>query len=170
MGLLSCQKRIIGVTQGFRLLSEGSFEKAIVCLDKALEINPKNQWAWYNKGVSLQNLGRFEEAIKCYDKALEIGEHLGALRNKGDCLQKLGRSEEAAECHVALARYYNDNGAIKWYDKALEINPKNQAAWYNKGVSLQNLGHFEEAIKCYDKALQITPNDSVIQGKKANCS
>ncbi|MGD0646127.1 MAG: tetratricopeptide repeat protein [Candidatus Bathyarchaeia archaeon] len=152
--------------EGYRLLGEGYFEKAIVCLDKALEINPKNQWAWYNKGVSLGNLGRFEEAIKCYDKALEIGKHLGALKNKGAVLEKLGRFEEAAECYVALACYYNDDGAIEQYDKALEISPKNQWAWYNKGVRLGNLGRFEEAIKCYDKALQITPNDSVIQEKR----
>jgi tetratricopeptide (TPR) repeat protein len=48
--------------------------------------------------------------------------------------------------------------AIKWYDKAIELDPKYADAWYNKGNALNSLGKYEEAIENFDKALKIDPN------------
>ncbi len=45
--------------------------------------------------------------------------------------------------------------AIKAYDKAIEINPENADAWYNKGFALYELGKNEEATKAYDTARKI---------------
>jgi tetratricopeptide (TPR) repeat protein len=39
-------------------------------------------------------------------------------------------------------------------------------AWYNKGVSLENLGKYQEAIACYDIALEINPSDAMAWGGK----
>lgn len=49
--------------------------------------------------------------------------------------------------------------AIKWFDKALEINPSDFRAMRQKGVSLGKKGEYDEAIKCFDEALKINPND-----------
>jgi len=56
----------------------------------------------------------------------------------------MGRSEEAVNC----------------YDKAIEINPNDAAAWYGKGLALKQIGHPEEALNCYEKAMDISPNIS----------
>ena len=58
--------------KGYTLYSQGKYEEAIKCFDKALEINPQDAYAWCNKGNSLYSQGKYEEAIKCFDKALEI--------------------------------------------------------------------------------------------------
>lgn len=42
--------------------------------------------------------------------------------------------------------------ALDLYDKAIKINPKDAAAWSNKGSSLDKLGKSEDAEKYYDKA------------------
>ena len=55
----------------------------------------------------------------------------------------LGRREEALEC----------------YDKAIEIDPKDAATLFNKGLVLGRLDRHEEAVECYDKALEIDPKD-----------
>jgi uncharacterized caspase-like protein/tetratricopeptide (TPR) repeat protein len=47
---------------------------------------------------------------------------------------------------------------IACYDKALEIKPDKHEAWYNRGVTLGNLGRNEEAITSDDKALEIKPD------------
>src|SRR5208337_742950 len=47
------------------------------------------------------------------------------------------------------------NEAIKAFDKAIEINPKNSDAWYKKGNILSKLGKYDEAIKAYEKAIEI---------------
>ena len=57
---------------------------------------------------------------------------------------------------------------IRFYDEALEIDPRNIAAWNNKGRRLHNLGHFNEAIHCYDKALEIDMRNAVIWNNKGN--
>jgi tetratricopeptide (TPR) repeat protein len=45
--------------------------------DKAIEINPQNSLAWYNKGITLRHLNKYEEAIKAYEKAIESNPLLG---------------------------------------------------------------------------------------------
>jgi tetratricopeptide (TPR) repeat protein len=52
--------------------------------------------------------------------------------------------------------------AIKCYDKALKIEPKNFITLNNKGLTLYVQGEYEEAIKCYDKALKIEPASSFV--------
>jgi tetratricopeptide (TPR) repeat protein len=49
-------------------------------------------------------------------------------------------------------------GALKSYDKALEIKPDYHKAWYLRGIALRKLGRLEEAITSYDKALEFKPD------------
>jgi tetratricopeptide (TPR) repeat protein len=131
--------------KGGVLLELGRYEDAIICFDKALEINPKNSSARENKGVAFSKLGRYEDAIVCYTKSLEIDpKSSNAWYNKGIALYKLGRYEDAIIC----------------FDKALEIDPKNSNAWYSKGLALSKLGRDEEAMKCKEKAAEIDPRYS----------
>ena len=48
--------------------------------------------------------------------------------------------------------------AIIEYNKALKVNPKYANAFFNKGISLHNLGGYAEAIAKSDKVLKIDPN------------
>jgi len=50
-------------------------------------------------------------------------------------------------------------GAIKWYDKVLEIEPVNVYVIRSKGGALVELGRYEEALKLYDEGLKLVPND-----------
>jgi tetratricopeptide (TPR) repeat protein len=172
---------------GLTLSNLGRNEEAIKCYNKALQINPRDASAYYNKGNALSDLGRNEKAIDCYDRALEINpQHGGAYNNKGTVLSKLGRYEEALECFdksIEIDPYdayaYNNKGlalsalgrkeeaitcfdkaiemAITWFDKAIEINPLYAHAYNKKGNILLDLGRIEEAITCFDKILEINP-------------
>ena len=56
--------------------------------------------------------------------------------------------------------YYNlkrFNRAIKYYDSAIKIDPRNRDAWNNKAISFVRLKKINSALKCYDKALEIDP-------------
>ena len=55
------------------------------------------------------------------------------------------------------SKLWNYEEAISYYDKALQIDPKNVPALTNKGVALNKLGRNEEAISYYDKVLVIDP-------------
>ncbi|MDB9415743.1 tetratricopeptide repeat protein, partial [Microcystis aeruginosa] len=57
-------------------------------------------------------------------------------------------------------KYMNGDfiGAIASWDRALEIKPDNHEAWNSRGVTLNNLGRYEEALASSDKALEIKPD------------
>jgi len=48
-----------------------------------------------------------------------------------------------------------------------ELDPRDVAAWNNKGVSLDNLSRNEEAIRCHDKALELDPRQAAAWINKA---
>ena len=47
--------------------------------------------------------------------------------------------------------------AIKCYEKAITLNPKDADAWNNKGSALDNLKKHDDAIKAYDEAIRLNP-------------
>jgi tetratricopeptide (TPR) repeat protein len=64
-------------------------------------------------------------------------------------------ASEFFDCGNASYRLERYEEAITSYDRALQIKPDKHEAWYNRGLSLNQLGHHEEAITSYDRALQI---------------
>ena len=72
-------------------------------------------------------------------------------------------NETKAELFSELGYLYNVRkdykAAISSYDKAVEFKPDDHQAWYNRGISLDNLGRYEEAISSYDKAVEFKPDD-----------
>jgi tetratricopeptide (TPR) repeat protein/tRNA A-37 threonylcarbamoyl transferase component Bud32 len=70
--------------------------------------------------------------------------------NKGISLSNLGRHEEAVRC----------------YDKALELDPRDAEVWNNKGDCLDSLGRREEAIRCCERALELNPRDATAWNNK----
>ena len=122
------------------------FDEAISCFEKAIRLNPNDDYAWNNKGFALFKLNHHEEAISCYDESLKINpKYVIAWENKIASLAKLEMYEEAIKC----------------CDKVLEINPEDDKAWCNKGTCLLMLGKDKEAIICLDKSLKIKDNDEV---------
>ncbi len=63
--------------------------------------------------------------------------------NKGNSLVDSGEFEEA----------------IKFYDKALEVDAQDIVALANKGTALDQLGRHKEAMEFFDKVLKIDPKD-----------
>ena len=50
--------------------------------------------------------------------------------------------------------------ALQSYDRAIEINPNNAFAWFNRGLTLANLQRYDEAIDSYNKGLAIEPDNT----------
>jgi tetratricopeptide (TPR) repeat protein len=57
--------------------------------------------------------------------------------------------------HAAAAEH---GKAVAAYNQVLRIRSDFWEAWYERGLSLENLGFYSEAIASYDRALQARPN------------
>ena len=130
--------------QGNILLVNEEYEEAIASYERAVEINPDDQDAWYGLGYALGNLGRYEEAIASYERAVEINpDKEKAWYNRGIALGNLGRYEEA----------------IASYERAVEINPDYQDAWYNKACAYALQDKIDLAIENLEKAILLEPKN-----------
>lgn len=86
--------------RGGTLYSQGKYDEAIECYDKAIEVDPNSTVVWYNKGLALNSLGKYEQAIACYDRVIEIDpQDSDAWNNKGLALDSLNKTEEAKKCY-----------------------------------------------------------------------
>jgi tetratricopeptide (TPR) repeat protein len=84
---------------------------------------------------------------------LEAGKSSKALA----CLRRLDVESETNVFRCNLAGLINlstkqNRLALKWFDRALALDPRNPEALANRGVALQELGRAAEALAAYDEA------------------
>ena len=126
--------------------------------DKAIEFDPKNARAYYNKGVIFSKLDfdsvSLKQAVKFFDKAIKLKPDFAeAYNGKGEVLMNLDLNKPKK--------------ALKAFDKAIQLKPNFVKAYFNKGSVLYSLGKFEEAVETYDKILEFDPENSEIYYEKA---
>lgn len=97
----------------------------------------------------------FSESMKLILVALTI---FLALMTLAQC-QKT--AEERVNEGIALNNQGKYDEAIKAYDVAIKLDPKNAIGWGNKGVALCGLEKYDEAAKCGDEALKLDPESAV---------
>lgn len=69
-------------------------QMAMKDLDKALELNPRLIYAWFNKGNIYYALGDYTSALECYNRALELrSDFPEAYYNRGLTYMSLGNKE-----------------------------------------------------------------------------
>jgi len=153
-----------------------SGKDALMCYDKALEIDPKYSYASYKKGMLLKQLSRYEEALECFENVSysasdwvrdSMNLQRQALRDKlkpheagskeafetycrvlGNLLEKddLDRSE------VEFARKKLNENILQHIHK-LDDYVTEDDVW-EMGEWLQDTGREKEALEFYDKHIE----------------
>ena len=137
--------------------------------------SPNDANGLVQQGTRPRGLGRHEEAIACYDQALELDPNDAAVwcskgsaspasaatkrRSAGSTRpwSSTRASPSPGTARASASRASAATKALSLFDKALELDPEDAEAWYNKGASLPGLGRHEEAVRCLDKALELNP-------------
>jgi len=159
------------------------YQSAIDDYDKALEINPRFENAFFHRGCLKEKLENYQSAINDYNKALEINPKSGnAFCHRGWCKCYLSDFDGAiidftkaienpkdeyraknqfiyvdrAEAKFRLEDY---QGAIDDYDKAIEMEPEFADALNSRGRAKFILKDYQGAIDDYDKAIEIRLDD-----------
>jgi tetratricopeptide (TPR) repeat protein len=140
------------------LMRMGKENESLLAYEEALNLDPKNALAWAAMSMDLRTLGRNSEADAALAKAWELGYKPSYLQEKiADYYFRRGQELHENESYQE---------AVLAYDRALELDPKNETVWFFKGNSLYALAIsssfqmsiFEDALEAYDRAIELDPN------------
>ena len=137
------------------------FDKALMCYQEALKIDPKYALVYNNLGWLYEKLKKNKKtAIAYYEKAIEVDTRCLIAREN---LLRFRRSKkENAEdwnqegrAYLQMKKY---KAALKCFQQATALNPKERAYWYNVGLAFYKLRKNNNAIQYYQKANNISPD------------
>ena len=144
-----------GIKKGVAIYkSGGSSEDELYCYNKAISLKNSCHEAIYAKGWFLYERGNILEAANLYCQAVNIFpsyEWYGKIDEKrADYWFLEGKKCELLDDSVWMV------DAIKYYNKAIEINPDFVWAWIEKGRCEGIKGDIDTAFKCFIRHLTLT--------------
>ena len=138
-------------------------------------MNPKAK-KYYNQCFEYFKKGKPARAIKLYTKALLIEKgFVEALVNMAAAYQSMGNLKKATNYYLealkedpevsiiyfnlgSLYQDKNPNLAISYFERAVELEPKDWDSLNRLGVLYKNRGEFDKAIDCYKRAIELNPD------------
>jgi tetratricopeptide (TPR) repeat protein len=138
-----------------------NFDKALMCYEECIKIDPNYSTAYNNIGWLYDTLKNDKEkAISYYKKAIEFDPNntyaRGNLAN-----HNIVKKETAEDWNYEGIVYFkkkNYKEALKHFKKAKELKPEERLYWHNIGKAYHWLRKNKDAIKFFEKANSISPH------------
>jgi DNA helicase II / ATP-dependent DNA helicase PcrA len=146
---------------------------------RAIEIDPQDAKAYFDRGIEKYRLGQNAEAIDEYSRAIIIDpQYVDVYIGRGAAKHSLGMNQEAIDdynCAITLnpqaSEAYVGRGAAKYnlgqyqaaiddYNCAITLNPQAADAYFGRATAKYNLGQHREAIDDYNRAITLNPQDA----------
>lgn len=126
-------------------LSMHQESQAEAALERAAQLNPKDQAVLAQLGILYARQHRYEQAQQQFRKITELNpKDAQAQVNLGVALDKMGRSEEA----------------LASFRQATVLDPKLARAWYDFGLASLNLKRYDDAVEAFKRTTRLAPNDA----------
>ncbi len=136
-----------------------------VGLDAHAVATPVHVFVRVHVGNAVHNVELTEDGLEIDDESYRRRYRIDeASIASGAFMQELSDDELIAHLlsnqAVALSKQGRVKDALKRYDRALKLNPKLVAAWYNQGIDLMAAGRPQKALESFDRALELYPSDA----------
>jgi tetratricopeptide (TPR) repeat protein len=130
---------------GWSLEQIDQLEQALQCYDRAINCEPDDAQAWYNRGCVLSRMENFEDALSSVERAIALNpQYMKARINKAAMLERCGHIETA----------------LTTIDSLIKATPDSPIAWTNRGTYLSKLNRHDEAMESFDHAINLDPSFS----------
>ncbi|MCF2535335.1 tetratricopeptide repeat protein [Streptomyces sp. FB2] len=152
-------------------------DRALAECDRAVALDPADEFVHANRGYSRQALGDHDGALSDFDRALETDpEYLWALVHRAEAHRALGSldasfadldtavalapdnawlASERGDAYRLVGRYED---AVAELGRACELDPDYASVHAGLGFSLARLGRAAEARTAYDRAIELSPD------------
>lgn len=152
-------------------------EEALLCVNKAIEIEPEAESTYFEKAKLLMDLDRINDVSKCFDAMLSSKSHFPKIYMRvAFFFEDFKMYEEAIRyydlgiknypfaCNIyGISSAYKAMGMIeeakKYKEKAIEITPKLEEEFLSNANIFFFDGLLEEQSRCIDKAIELNPNN-----------
>jgi tetratricopeptide (TPR) repeat protein len=140
----------------------GKIDETIKYLERAKEINPRFDYYW--RDLSQAYLAKVNQKLKKGDRDIqnEIFSAIEAVKTATDKINK----NNVANWSVRAFTYQSlfgiatgaEDWAIKCWDEALKLEPKNPYYLTQRGIALLQKQNFDEAKANFEKAIEFKPD------------
>ena len=137
------------------------FKNAISDFTKAIDLDPKNSQAYFNRGVAKAGLEEHTGAIADYNKSLELDPKNQAA------YYKRGLSKIEIKLHKE---------AVSDFDKAIIVSPKNiidsfsnKDIYISRGIAKYHLLDIKSALTDFSNAISMYKNDGMAYCYRGLC-
>ena len=128
---------------GWAYYQKNEYDRAIADYNKQIEMSPRHQMAYNNRGVAYARKDQHDRAIADYTKQIEISpRHDHAYRNRGNA-------------YMSTEQY---DPAIADHTKQIEISPRHDHAYSNRGIVKFYKGEFKGAAADLLRAIELRDN------------
>ena len=141
---------------------------AVSAFERCVEIKPDFADGHYNLATVYEKLNRIDDAVSAYRRSLDVGDPKDARISLSKLLFNQGKLEEALDIiekseeesvsvfnlkGVILNKMERYDEAIRAFDRAIQISPKDIVTRMNLGIALVNSGNYERARKVFEYIL-----------------
>lgn len=128
--------------RGIAYFKQENYDKALNDFEKAYELSPQRSIIWMYKGFAYRNQGNTDMALSCFSNYI--------AQNPQDT---------SAYSYILRGKVKYElgdfNGAVKDYDKALNLKPLEEKFQYYRFVALFEAGQYEKAIEAVDRLIAL---------------
>mgnify|MGYP004704865471 CR=1 FL=1 len=125
--------------KGLCLIALNKYKEAIPCLEKIMDVAPF--YVCFNTALCLLNLKKYKQALKYIKKAIK---------------EEPEYSDNWVITGTIKVEFKHFDEALKDFNKALNINPKNFCAYRGIAFTYYRLGEFNKALQNINKAIEYT--------------
>ncbi len=163
--------------EGNRRYNTRDWEAAIESYVSAIDLDPTFVQAYYRQARCERNLGDPEAALETLDRALAVRpDYVTAIIEKGNILRSQSRGPEAEETYRmaiafdatssdayvglgAVLRTDQRDEAIRTFEMAISLNPKNSTAHEYLGEIYSDQENWKKALDHLSTASKLKPKD-----------
>ncbi len=132
----------------------GDISGSIKSYSKAIQMEPNNKIAIYNRALSYEKVGMYENTILDYNLAISIDRPNELEPNNKTIFNNLG---------ILYGERNQLDSSIYAFTRAIEIDNKYADAYHNRGYAFQIKKENLKAVEDFKRALEEDPNNTIYQ-------